>query len=97
LGDKIITDADFVANFDALDARLSSDGQALANEIVTVKHGTKQNPWEIDAISGATISSKAVGKAINQSAKQLLPQLVPHLDKLVQEDNTVVQPEVTDE
>ncbi|MEW8028661.1 MAG: FMN-binding protein [Candidatus Thiodiazotropha sp.] len=97
LGDKIITDANFVANFEALDARLSSDGQALANEIVTVKQGSKQNPWEIDAISGATISSKAVGKAINQSAKRLLPDLVPHLDKLVQEDNTVDRPEISDE
>ena len=97
LGDKIITDANFVANFEALDARLSSDGQALANEIVTVKHGTKQNPWEIDAISGATISSKAVGKAINQSAKQLLPGLVPHLDKLTAAGEPLQQPEVTDE
>jgi electron transport complex protein RnfG len=97
LGDKIITDTNFVTNFEALDAKLSSNGETLANEIVTVKHGTKQNPWEIDAISGATISSKAVGKAINQSAKQVLPHLVPNLDKLVQEDNTVVQPEVTDE
>ncbi|MEW8040763.1 MAG: FMN-binding protein [Candidatus Thiodiazotropha endolucinida] len=97
LGDKIITDANFVANFEALDARLSGDGQTLANEIVTVKHGSKQNPWEIDAISGATISSKAVGKALNQSAKRLLPDLVPQLDRLLQEDNTVDLTEVTDE
>lgn len=97
LGDKIITDANFVANFEALDARLSSDGQALANEIITVKQGSKQNPWEIDAISGATISSKAVGKAINQSVKQLLPGLVPHLDKLTAAGEPLQQPEVTDE
>jgi electron transport complex protein RnfG len=97
LGDKIITDANFVANFEALDARLGNDGQTLANEIVTVKHGAKQNPWEIDAISGATISAKAVGKAINQSAKLLLPQLVPQLDKLTVEIHEVVQEEVTDE
>ncbi len=82
LGDKIISDADFVANFDQLDASLSADGSDLANDIVTVKHGRKQNAWEIDAISGATISSKAVGKALNQSAKRILPQLVPHLDRL---------------
>ncbi len=79
LGDKIITDPAFVANFEALDVTLAEDGEALANEIVTVKHGSKQNPWEIDAISGATISSKAVGKALNESAKALLPMLVPHL------------------
>ncbi len=82
LGDKIITDDDFVANFEQLDASLNADGSDLANDIVTVKHGRKHNPWEIDAISGATISSKAVGKALNQSLKQVLPRLVSELDKL---------------
>ena len=82
LGDKIITDPAFVANFEALDARLSGDGTTLANPIVTVKHGTKGNPWEIDAISGATVSSKAVGKALNRSARTLLPWLVPRVDEM---------------
>jgi electron transport complex protein RnfG len=97
LGDKIISDAGFIANFEALDARLSADGSALANEIVTVKHGSKQHPWEIDAISGATISSKAVGKAINQSAARLLPDLVPHLDKLTQAQDPSDQAEAPHE
>ncbi|MBL3599730.1 MAG: FMN-binding protein [gamma proteobacterium endosymbiont of Lamellibrachia anaximandri] len=91
LGDKIITDPVFVANFEALDVRLAEDGKALANEIVTVKHGSKQNSWEIDAISGATISSKAVGKALNESAKVLLPMLVPHLEAIV----TIIDEQVT--
>lgn len=82
LGDKIITDADFVANFDALEAKLNAKMSALANAIVTVKHGSKKNPWEIDAISGATISSVAVGKAINESTQHLLPRVVPNLDQL---------------
>lgn len=80
LGDKIITNQDFVANFYSLDAQLNDNGTALANPITTVKHGKKQNEWEIDAISGATISSNAVGKALNQSTQSLLPLLVPHLD-----------------
>lgn len=82
LGDKIISDADFVANFKALDASVNATMEALANAIVTVKHGRKQNPWEIDAISGATISSTAVGKALNDSAQRLLPLLVPHIKEL---------------
>jgi len=82
LGDRIITDTDFTANFHALEARLNADREALAHPIVTVKHGTKTHAWEIDAISGATISSKAVGKALNESAQALLPRLVPHLKTL---------------
>jgi Na+-translocating ferredoxin:NAD+ oxidoreductase subunit G len=85
LGDKIITDADFIANFNQLDASLNADSSDLTNDIVTVKHGRKKHPWEIDAISGATISSKAVGKALNQSAKSLLPKLAPQIDKMRQE------------
>jgi electron transport complex protein RnfG len=79
LGDKIYKDARFLANFDALDATLNQEGSALVNPIVTVKHGSKRNPWEIDAISGATVSSNAIGKALNDAAGSLLPEVRPHL------------------
>ena len=82
IGDKITTDKDFLANFKALDVKLTADMKALANEVKVVKHGTKNQPWQIDAISGATITSRAVGKGINDTAKALLPQLVPNLEKL---------------
>ena len=82
IGDKIYTDEAFLKNFAALDARLAADMKALAHAIKVVKHGSKQNPWEIDAIAGATVTSKAVGKGINDSAQKLLPLLVPNLDKL---------------
>ena len=82
LGDKIMSDPDFQANFEQLDARLDAGRTALIHPIVTVKHGSKQEAWEIDAISGATISSKAVGKALNSSAQKLLPQLLPLIPQL---------------
>jgi Na+-translocating ferredoxin:NAD+ oxidoreductase subunit G len=81
IGDKITVDKDFLANF-PLAAKLADEGKTLAHEIRTVKHGSKTNPWEIDAISGATITSRAVGKAINDTAQTLLPRLAPHLDTL---------------
>jgi electron transport complex protein RnfG len=82
IGDKILTDKEFQANFEALDVKLVADMKALANEVKTVKHGTKANPWQIDAIAGATITSRAVGKGINEAAKALLPKLVPNLEQL---------------
>jgi len=82
LGDKIITDEIFLENFIALDAKLNYEGKGLKNAIVTVKHGDKTAPWQIDAISGATVSSKAVGKALNDSAQILLPILQAHIEKL---------------
>lgn len=80
LGDKINTDRDFQANFQALDARATETG--LANPIRAVKHGTKKNAWEIDAISGATISSRAVGRMLDRSAARLAPVIRRNLARI---------------
>jgi electron transport complex protein RnfG len=82
IGDKIYTDREFLANFKALDVKLKPDLSALANDVKVVKHGTKTQAWQIDAISGATVTSRAVGKGINDAAQLLLPRLVPHIDQL---------------
>ena len=58
LGDKIYKDAHFVAEFSAL---------AVEPEIVAVKKGTGTAPNQVDAITGATISSKAVVRIINET------------------------------
>jgi electron transport complex protein RnfG len=63
LGDKIYKDLAFVANFDAL---------AVDPEIVAVKKGTKTQPNQVDAITGATISSKAVVRIINEANRRWL-------------------------
>jgi electron transport complex protein RnfG len=73
LGDKVEKDPAFLANFEALDASLDDSGQALRNRIVTVKSGTKTEPWQIDGITGATITSKAVGEALANSSERWLP------------------------
>ena len=78
IGDKVETDAAFQENFNPLDASLNAAGDALANEIITVKNGRKVNPWEIDGISGATITSTAIGNALNRSAQAMLPTLIAH-------------------
>ena len=82
IGDKIVTDQAFLANFEALDVKLNAELSALANEVKAVKHGSKTNPWQIDAIAGATVTSRAVGKAINDSAQLLLPKLLPQIEQL---------------
>lgn len=84
IGDKAGIDPGFLKNFEGLDVQLNPAGTALAHPVQTVKHGTKRNPWEIDAISGATITSRAVGRGINQSANQLLPGLRANLKSLEQ-------------
>ncbi|NEV60989.1 FMN-binding protein [Thiorhodococcus minor] len=85
-GDKLDFDPDFLENFQALDARLNATGDALANAIVTVKHGTKTRPWEIDGISGATISSKAMGHAANNAAQRAVPVIERDLAALTRQN-----------
>jgi electron transport complex protein RnfG len=66
LGDKIIKDAAFRESFGSL---------AVDPEIVPVAPGAKSSSNEIDTITGATISSKAVVKIINAANNQWLTQL----------------------
>lgn len=86
LGDKIFKDLDFIANFKALVAKLNGEQNALENAIVTVKHGKKTDPWQIDSISGATVSSRAIGKALNDSAQYLLPRIINQLSQIKREE-----------
>ncbi len=81
-GTKITTDAAFLANFDCLEATVDQEQNGLINVIKTVRHGTKKNPWEIDAISGSTITSNAVGRMFNQSGQKLHPLIAGHLSLL---------------
>lgn len=70
LGDKIQKDPAFLDNFAALDV-----SDVVAHPVETVKHGKKTNPWQIDGISGSTVSSKAVGKAMRESTGRMVPRL----------------------
>ncbi len=77
LGDKIYKDMDFVDDFKAL---------SIEPTIVAVKKGTKSQPNEVDSITGATISAKAVVRIINEthadwSARLAAPGNEPPLDQ----------------
>jgi len=58
LGDKIFKDADFQTNFTSLE---------IEPEIIPVKKGEKTKPNELETITGATISSKAVVRLLNKT------------------------------
>jgi len=66
LGDKIYKDLSFVSNFTNL---------TIDPKIITVKKGMKSAPNEVDAITGATISSKAVVRIINEGNERWINQL----------------------
>ncbi len=86
LGDKIEKEPHFLANFEALDVSLANG--ALANAVVAVAQGEKEHPWQVDGITGATISSVAIAQILNDSANAWLPTLerdAPGLQTAIEE------------
>ena len=75
LGSRIETDQTFRANFRQLPVPLNNTNTALLHPLTVVKHGRKTQPWQIDTISGATISSRALATAVARSAARWLPKL----------------------
>ena len=73
LGDKIEKDQRFLANFKSLDVSMKEDGTGLKNKIVLVKPGEKTEAWEVDGITGATISSRAIANILAESGEKWLP------------------------
>jgi electron transport complex protein RnfG len=75
LGDRIEKDTDFLQNFAALDVQLNQQGTELAHQVQWVKPGTKSAAWEIDGITGATISSRAVADMLRESTARWIPRV----------------------
>jgi electron transport complex protein RnfG len=80
LGDKIEKDPVFIENFTALDVALAGDGSSLVHPLALVKPGQKTEAWQIDGISGATISSEAITNMLHTSTGRWVPQLYSRRD-----------------
>jgi electron transport complex protein RnfG len=87
LGDKIEKDPKFLDNFKSMDVTLTASLDALVNTVVTVKQGTKENSWEIDGITGATISSRAIGSLLQKSTDEWIPVIYEHQEVFKQATN----------
>lgn len=75
LGDRIETDSTFLANFKRLELSTNEDGTKVAHPIEFVKAGGKTKPWQIDGITGATVSSRAVAEILRESTQRWIPLL----------------------
>lgn len=86
LGDKIEKDPAFLENLSSLDVRLNDAKTALAHPIELVKKGEGTEPWQLEAISGATISSTAVFRIVDRYAGRLVPIVEQNLDQLKEQN-----------
>ena len=87
LGDKIEKDEDFLANFKALVLALTEDLTQIQNPVMPVKSGMKKNPWEVDGITGATISSRAIGNIIGESSAKMIPLIYSQKETFISAAN----------
>ena len=55
----------------------------VKNPVVTVKNGAKTKDWEIDGITGATISSRAIGNIISTSSQEVIPLIFDHQEDFI--------------
>lgn len=80
LGDKIEKDENFMTNFKALSVKLNSDLTQVENEVITVMQGDKTQPWEVEGITGATISSRTIGNILGESTAVMVPLIYNQRD-----------------
>jgi len=83
-GDKktVEHNAKFMANFKDLSVEVTPDKKAIAHPIETVKHGAKTEPWQVDAMSGATFSSRGIGNGLRAATDELVPLIQQNLSEL---------------
>lgn len=77
LGDKIETDRVFVEQFRHLSVALDPQGQ-VSHPLEVSKSGASSQPWQVDIVSGATVSSRAVVNIVSRSTMQWGPRLSHH-------------------
>lgn len=79
LGSLIVEDAGFVAGFAGLLLQFDGAGEL---EPLRVRDQPRYEQGEIDAITGATVSVRAVARIISRSLAEWLPILGTHYDQL---------------
>jgi len=85
LGTKIETDPEFLENFKRLSVALTADLSRIEHPIEPVKHGKKEHPWQVDGITGATISSKAIANILSDSTAFWIPRIRQNLNDFKEE------------
>ena len=85
LGDRVETDEAYLGNFERLDVGLVEDGTALKHSIEFVKPGAKVDRWQVDGITGATITSRAIADILSDSTAVWIPRVQRRLQNFESE------------
>lgn len=82
LGDKIEKDPVYRANFESLQVEVDPNTREIVHPIAFVKRGEKTEPWQVEGITGATISSRSVAKILEESTASVVPVITDNVEAL---------------
>ncbi|KPJ96055.1 MAG: hypothetical protein AMJ53_01500 [Gammaproteobacteria bacterium SG8_11] len=80
LGSKIESD-EFLRNFSQITITLKPGAEELEHPLELIKNTKNTQAWQIDAITGATVSSQAVVSILNRSLAFWLPQIAKQKER----------------
>lgn len=81
LGDRVETDQNFHDTIIGLNVALDESGAMLANSITFVQGQSQLEPWEVDGVTGATVTSRAIVSILSGSTVQWLPRIRRNVDQ----------------
>lgn len=84
LGSKIETDKSFRKKLSHLDVTVNVSDYTLRHPVEVVNNGDNARDWQIDTITGATISSRTVGRMVANSTAQWIPKIKARLEDFQQ-------------
>jgi len=81
LGSKIESPG-FLRQFSQVEVRIKPGDDELAHPLGLVKNVRNIHAWQIDAITGATVSSQAVVSILNRSLVHWIPLITKHKERM---------------
>lgn len=89
LGDRVAVDKRFHAQIADLNVAVNHSDDALQNPIVFVAGRSAVNAGEVDGVSGATVTSRAITHIISESSAHWVPRIKRQVEQFRQSEKEV--------
>ncbi len=81
LGDRVESDKTFNDTIIGVDVALDKPGTTLVNPITFVQGRAPLDRWEVDGVTGATVTSRAIVAILSASTLQWVPKISRNIDQ----------------
>lgn len=81
LGDRVESDKTFNDTITGVEVALDEPGTTLVNPITFVQGRAPLDRWEVDGVTGATVTSRAIVAILSASTLQWVPKISRNIDQ----------------